>query len=100
MQCHTILLEDYKKDTGNNTIKAVYVGETSRSVYERAGEHARDAREGKPYSHRVKHWQLAHMDLPEPPTFRVKVVGQFKDNLSRQIAESVGIDMRGDKVLN
>ena len=93
-------MEDSKMDTGNNTIKAVYVGETSRSVYERAGEHARDAREGKPDSHRVKHWQLAHMDLPEPPTFRVKVVGQFQDALSRQIAESVRIDIRGDEGLN
>ena len=76
-------MEDSKQDTGNNTIKAVYIEETSRSVYER-----------------VKHWQLAHQDLPEPPTFKLKVVGHFQDALSRQIAELVRIYMRGYEVLN
>ena len=48
----------------------------------------------------VKHWLSAHAELLEPPKFRMKVVGSFKDALSRQLSESVRIDLRGGGVLN
>jgi hypothetical protein len=80
--------------------EAVYVGETGRSIYERAGEHWNDRLTGKDDSHMIKHWKISHPDLPEPPAFKIRVVAGYPDALSRQIAESVRIDMRGDKVLN
>ena len=48
----------------------------------------------------IKHWLTDHAELPDPPNFRMKVVGSYKDALSRQLSESVRIDMRGGGVLN
>ena len=50
----------------------------------------------------VKHWSTCHgdVDKEDRPKFTVKVVASFKDALTRQIAESVRIDMRGGRVLN
>ena len=36
---------------------AVYVGESSRSIFERAGEYWQDVMSGKIESHMWKHWQ-------------------------------------------
>ena len=41
-----------------------------------------------------------HSDLGTPPKFKMKVVGSFKDALSRQLSEAVRIDLRGGGVLN
>ena len=48
----------------------------------------------------VKHWLTDHVELEEPPVFKMKVVGSFRDALTRQISESVRIDLRGGGVLN
>ena len=49
--------------------KGIYVGESSRSMYERTREHVADRISRKEESHQVKHWLLDHSDLPEPPKF-------------------------------
>ena len=48
----------------------------------------------------VKHWLSDHADLSEPPPFHIKVVSSFKDSMTRQISESVRIDLRGGGILN
>ena len=48
----------------------------------------------------VKHWHLSHKDVGGDPQFRIRMVKSFGDALSRQISESVRIDLRGDNVLN
>ena len=50
-------------------------------------------------SHIAKHWDNAHSgeDMPE---FRFRIVKTFRDSLSRQVAESVRIDLRGGNILN
>ena len=48
----------------------------------------------------IKHWLSSHADLQEPPKFSMNVVGSYKDALSRQLSESVRIDLRGGGVLN
>ena len=87
-------LEKFKKEVG------VYVGESGRSIYERAGEHRQDALDRKEDSHMVKHWQISHPELEEPPSFSMKVVGTFQDDMSRQLSEAIRIELRGDNVLN
>ena len=72
----------------------VYVGETSRSIYERSKEHLKAGRERQENSFIAKHWQDCHPELQEPPEFRFKIVRFYKDPLSRQVGESVRIDMR------
>ena len=79
---------------------AVYVGETGRSIFEMSGEHIKDAESMKEDSHMVKHWLTDHPQEESLPVFKFKVVASFQDALSRQVAESVRIDMRGGQVLN
>ena len=80
--------------------KGVYVGESSRSLYERAREHQADRNKGSDDSHQVKHWMIDHQDLLAPPKFQFKIIQTFKDPLSRQLAEAVRIELRGENILN
>ena len=72
---------------------SLYVGESSRSIQERATEHWGAARRGDDDSHMVKHQSLAHKG--EQPTFLFKVVSTHRTALSRQIREAVRIRRRG-----
>ena len=74
--------------------KGSYTGETSRSIFERVKEHWKAADEMDQDSHMVKHWFLDHPELMEQPAFRFRIIGKFKDCLSRQIAEAVRLSLR------
>ena len=78
----------------------MYVGESSRSLYERTKEHLADALKDAPDSHMRKHWREAHPEVEEMPKFIFKIVKNFnfKDCLRRQVAESVRIDLRGSVI--
>ena len=76
------------------------MGETSRSLYERAREHETDRNKTSEESHQVKHWLLDHQDLLAPPKFRFPIIKSFQDPLSRQLAEAVRIDLLGEHILN
>ena len=54
-------------------LASLYVGETARSVGERAAEHWRDAENGKEESHMMEHQVESHGGA-EPPVFAFKVV--------------------------
>ena len=75
-------------------IPTVYVGETSRSIYERSREHWEGVKKGSNKNHMVKHQLLEHAGEPDP-NFHMKVRGFFKTALARQIAEAVYIRRRG-----
>ena len=51
-------------------------------------------------SHLVKHWVVQHLDEETIPEFRFKLIASYRDALSRQVAESVRIDQRGEGVLH
>ena len=78
----------------------VYVGETSKSIFERAGEHWQDVKAGKVESHMLKHWETDHSDDKGLPNFKIGIVRTCQDALSRQVGESVRIVLRGGNVLN
>ena len=80
--------------------KGVYVVESSRSIYERAKEHVADCRSNSEDSHQVKHWLTSHEELLAPSKFMFKIVNTFQDPLTRQLAEEVRIDLRGEDILN
>jgi hypothetical protein len=87
--------ENKRKDGKLSGKDGIYVGESGRSLYERAGEHIKDARGMEEKSHIVKHWATSHPELKSPPKFKMKIVSSFQDAMTRQISESVRIDMRG-----
>ena len=80
--------------------QGVYVGETSRSLFERVWEHQRDRGNREEDSHMIKHWREEHPDMEEPPQFHFKLVSRFRDCLTRQVAEAVRIHRRSSMVLN
>ena len=66
----------------------VYVGETSRTIYEHAREHLRDSKAKEEDSHIAKHWEEKHKG-EKMPSFKFNLVQSFRDPLSRQVSESV-----------
>ena len=75
---------------------SLYVGETARSIQERAVEHWGAVRRGdSSKSHMLKHQAMEHAG--EPPQFVFKIVGQHKAALNRQIREAVRIRRRGGR---
>ena len=62
--------------------KGTYIGESSRSLYERSTEHQRDREDRDTDSHQIKHWQLDHPELSSPPKFKFKMVASFQEGRS------------------
>ena len=63
-------------------------------MYERVKEHLSNAKDLQKDSHIVKHWFLDHPQLQTQPRFKFKIIGRFKDCLSRQISEAVRLSLR------
>ena len=76
------------------SIPTVYIGETSRSIFERSKEHWEGARKMCGKNHMVKH-QLMEHEGEQEPNFHMKVRGFYKTALARQVAEAVLIRRRG-----
>ena len=72
---------------------SLYAGETSRSMYERRGEHWGGVRSRSNNNHMIKHTNLKHDG--EQPKFVIKVVKFFRPPLARQVAKAVRTRRRG-----
>ena len=67
-----------------------YIGETSRSVYERSREHVSDMEQLKPSSHLLKHIVDKHeKENPGEIEFGLRVLKYTRSSFERQILESV-----------
>ena len=73
---------------------SIYVGETSKSIFERTKQHWDAFKSGKEDSHILKHHQYHHGGEGEAE-FHMKIVGFFTTALSRQVGEAVRIRRRG-----
>ena len=78
---------------------SIYVGESARSLQERARDHWSDLKSKNEDSHMYKHWLTSHGKDPEPPEFRIRVVKFCTSALVRQIGEATRILLRKN-VLN
>ena len=67
-----------------------YVGESSRSGFERAAEHFSDYKNEKSDSHMLKHAMEEHPGEIRP-SFKFKVTRTFQNAMKRQISEAVRI---------
>ena len=84
----------------NLDVPSIYVGESSRSIKERADEHWQAFRTGDEGSHILKHQTLNHQN--KEPQFIMMVSSFHKSALERQVGEAVRIRRRGGQgaVLN
>ena len=78
--------------------KVKYVGESSRSLYERLCEHREDFDRLLEKSHKLKHYILAHRDIPrEKMKFGIRIRKQYKKAFERQIGEAISIEKETEK---
>ena len=77
---------------------SLYVGETSKSIYERGGEHQADMSRGVKEGHMWSHYDVVHPGETHP-NFRFTVVKGARTALERQVREAVRIQDIGS-VLN
>ena len=79
-----------------------YIGETSRSAYERGHEHLKDLEFRRTKSHYLRHAVEFHPNVPpESLKFRMKILSCHKTAFERQIREAVLIDLNsGPKLMN
>ena len=76
-----------------------YEGETCRNTYLRGREHAKEFERKSENSVMYKHVQKEHRHEEEDVKFEMKVVGRFKNAMSRQIDESVRIQSKKPREL-
>ena len=77
---------------GSEVTLYTYIGESSRSTYERGSEHLRDARDFNTTSHILKHIIEMHpKSRPEDIKFDMRVIKTHQSAFERQIYESVAI---------
>ena len=77
---------------------SIYVGETSRCLYERGKEHWRGFENKSEDSHIYKHHQIHHGGEGSP-SFHLRAIGYMRTALSRQIAEAVRIQHWGEDIV-
>ena len=93
VQCNPTVTKKGELRTVKEGAPSLYVGESSRSVQERAMEHWSAARREDKDSHMHKHQCMEHPG--ERPRFYFKVVSLHRTALNRQIREAVRIRRRG-----
>ena len=96
-------MENTKKNV-RKEYKYVYIGETNRTAYERGREHMEDLMRLDSGSHLLKHLVNAHPGLkPSEMKIGMRVVGQHRTALERQVGEAVKIlnaQKKGQNLLN
>jgi hypothetical protein len=78
---------------------SLYVGESSRSLYERAREHWADADKRVEECHMMEHQNASDRGEEGAPTFKFKLVKGCRTAPERQVRKAVRIQQRG-QVLN
>ena len=79
-----------------------YIGETSRSIYERGIEHKKDLQFRRTRSHLLRHCVEIHSDEnPDKIEFGMRLLSSHKSAFERQLSEAVMIEKyNGQYLLN
>ena len=91
-----LCLDEVKQGVRTEDKVGTYVGETSRTCFERSSEHVNLALNGDEKSFIVKHWSNEHFDSEVMPQVKFEVVKSHKGVLSRVVHEAVRIESRGN----
>ena len=72
--------------------KVQYIGESSRSFWDRARDHAQ-ALEAKNTKYAItKHWLNDHIEKEDPPDFKFEIIASKPSAIARQITEGLEIE--------
>jgi len=85
-----------KEGTRSHDEVGIYVGESSRTLAERASEHVNGALSLDVENFITKHWALQHNEMKKPPRIRFQPIRTFRDALSRLVSESVWIEKKAN----
>ena len=96
-RCETC--QEKNETGGGEKIEKVYIGESSRTGFERGIEHQRDFETAAEDSHMSKHWAIDH-ENEEKPIFSMKIIQRHKSAFVRQISEAVLIELNSKNSLN
>ena len=95
---------DERNIDNGKVIKYKYIGETSRSGYERLREHWRQFKDFSTESHILKHYLNCHTDIKiEEMRMTFRIIGTYRSSFERQIGESIQINhnlLKGVNLLN
>ena len=80
--------------------KFIYIGETSRNLYTRMGEHSKDRERNEEGSFMTKHLEQYHNGEGDGKDFSARVTHVNRDCLTRQIREGVLIKNRKINIMN
>ena len=69
-----------------------YLGESHRTLWDRANDHMEALKRKDQKYGVVKHWTEEHQDSLEPPEYQFKLVSTHKSSLHRQIWEALEIE--------
>ena len=94
-ECVCVLCDEIHRSDPTQTHRGVYIGETYRTLFERAIEHKRALDNFDPKGFMSKHWAICHNDLDTPPAFRFRVLEKSQSPLNRKITEAVLISKLG-----
>ena len=90
-ECVCDICDTTHKLTDNSTHRGRYVGQSSRTLYERVNEHMTGLRRQEEKNFLFKHWATVHGEMLTAPTFRFRVVKCHKSPMDRVIHEAVRI---------
>ena len=89
--------EREEKRYNRKKLEVKYIGETSRSCFERANEHWQQLENLNVKSHMLKHYAESHQGIElKDMKFEMRVIKTYKTSFERQIGESV---KKRDKII-
>ena len=90
-ECVCTLCDASHKEDPSSGHMGRYIGETSRTLYERSAEHFGALNRLDTSSFMFKHWSIHHKHEVSPPKFKFRVVKGACDPLTRMIFKAVSI---------
>ena len=82
----------HKKKSGGDGMSSWYIGESSRPLRMRAREHWVNLENLNIDTFMLTHWMKTHGLQILPPKYTFKIIGVYKDCLSRQVAKAIHIE--------